>query len=409
MDNIQTYKDIQNEALQKFNTSSWPSQEEEEWRRTNLSKFSIDTYTSGEPNPAVTSLVTTTGEINDYDIDVSINADGKASALFSPQASESGVRLSLLSGNELPAPYDMIRWSFDKMDNKTGYYNFTRLGNALLLDIPGNVQLLKPVRVQYTADKSDSTVLYSLFINAGKNSEAEIIEKVTAAGERIYVNSTSTLFADMRTRIKTAFISDVSDSSIIIAHRNIRLGEESTFLDFQNFNGSKLSKGRTEVDLADDNITANLYGTVYAEGTEHFDIRTIQNHHAHNGKSKALLKSIVKEKGRTIFQGLINVGEHGALTDAYLTNNNIILNDSARADSIPALKIQNNDVKCSHGSTTGKIDPHQVFYLTSRGLSHEEAKSLILEGFLNQVYDVLPESFTNVSLPLIENKLSQVS
>lgn len=182
--------------------------------------------------------------------------------------------------------------------------------------------------------------------------------------------------------IKTAFISDISESSLLFIHRNILLEKGSNFLDFQNYNGSSLSKGRTEVILDGENIKANLYGAFIAEKEEHIDIKTVQNHRSTGGKSQTLLKSVVKDRGRTIFQGLIEVEEEGALTDAYLMNSNIVLNDTARADSIPALKIRNNDVKCSHGSATGKIDPHQVFYLTSRGFSKEKAKSFILEGFL---------------------------
>ncbi len=409
MDSRQTYKNIQNEAIQKFSTTSWPTQNEEEWRRTNLSKFAIEEYAAGEQHEAVANITSTVETTRWFDLDVSVNSEGDAAAVFSHEAEKAGVTLSLLSQGEASSIRNMIRWSFDKMDNKTGFWNFTRLGSALILDIPEGIHLSKPVRISYSMEKPDTTIFCSLFINAGDNSQAEIIEKITAEGEHSCINMLSTLSAARHSRIKTAFVSDVSDSSIIISHRNILLGKESTFLDFQNFNGSKLSKSRTEVDLAEEDITADLYGTVYAENTEHFDIRTIQNHQSKNGKSTALLKSVVTEKGRTIFQGLIDVGRQGVLTDAYLTNNNIILNDGARADSIPSLKIGNNDVKCSHGSTTGKIDPHKVFYLASRGLRQEEAKGLILEGFLNQVYNKLPESFITASLPLMEKKLSRVS
>ena len=92
---------------------------------------------------------------------------------------------------------------------------------------------------------------------------------------------------------------------------------------------------------------------------------------------------------------------------AYLTNHNLVLNNGARADSIPSLKIRNNDVKCSHGSTTGRINEEQVLYLTSRGISKDEARQMILEGFLGSVYDNLTEDINLYCSPLIMDKIIQ--
>ena len=104
---------------------------------------------------------------------------------------------------------------------------------------------------------------------------------------------------------------------------------------------------------------------------------------------------------------MIEVEADGALTDAYLTIHNIVLNSGARADSIPSLKIRNNDVKCSHGSTTGKINEEQILYLTSRGLDREEAMQMILEGFLSQVYDQLSVDIKSYCSPFLMDKLRQ--
>lgn len=397
--------EIQAKAEQKFNNSSWPSTKEEEWRRTDLKKIGIETYAEREQTPSVKTLsVIKEIDYSDYALKVRIDCSGTAEAVVSTEAAEKGVSLFLLSDKDASFN-EIIEWSFGKMDNKTGYWNFTRLSGSILLNIPPHVTITKPVIFEYSYKLSHSLSLPGLFIKAGEYSKAEVIHKITAEGTDLCIAGTAALFVKNNAEIKTAFISDISESSLLFIHRNILLEKGSNFLDFQNYNGSSLSKGRTEVILDGENIKANLYGAFIAEKEEHIDIKTVQNHRSTGGKSQTLLKSVVKDRGRTIFQGLIEVEEEGALTDAYLMNSNIVLNDTARADSIPALKIRNNDVKCSHGSATGKIDPHQVFYLTSRGFSKEKAKSFILEGFFNQVYDKLPESFTSVSKPILEKKL----
>jgi Fe-S cluster assembly protein SufD len=125
------------------------------------------------------------------------------------------------------------------------------------------------------------------------------------------------------------------------------------------------------------------------------DIKTVQNHNAPNTNSRAFYKGAVKDNGRAIYQGLIEVEQDAPLTDAYMTNKNLILGDGARADSIPSLKIKNNDVKCSHGSTTGKIDENEVFYLMTRGLSTSEAEKMVILGYFEEVLEKIPKQIVD--------------
>ena len=123
--------------------------------------------------------------------------------------------------------------------------------------------------------------------------------------------------------------------------------------------------------------------TTVAAG-QHMDIRTVQRHQSPRATSRAYYKGAVAGGGRTIFQGLIEVATGASGTDAYLTNRNLILGEAARSDSIPTLKIGNNDVKCSHGSTTGKLSADELFYLESRGLLRGrragDARGRVLRG-----------------------------
>jgi Fe-S cluster assembly protein SufD len=114
-------------------------------------------------------------------------------------------------------------------------------------------------------------------------------------------------------------------------------------------------------------------------------------HRAPHTTSRAFYRGAVRDESHAIYQGLIQVDHEAAGTDAYLTNKNLILSDEARADSIPSLNIKTDDVRCSHGSTTGKLDENQLFYLRTRGYTEAEAKRMLVEGYFEDLILQTPE------------------
>ncbi len=115
----------------------------------------------------------------------------------------------------------------------------------------------------------------------------------------------------------------------------------------------------------------------------------------------------VQGGGRSVYQGLIDVGQGASGTDAYLSNRNLLLGEGARADSIPTLRIGNNDVRCSHGSATGRLGEEELFYLQSRGLSEEEAREMLVLGFFEDLLERSPKSFREETLESIRRRLPQ--
>ena len=122
-----------------------------------------------------------------------------------------------------------------------------------------------------------------------------------------------------------------------------------------------------------------------AEGKQEFDQRTLQIHQAPNTKSDLLYKNALKDFSRTIFSGLIVVDPDAQKTDAYQSNRNLMLSDDAEANSLPGLEIQANDVRCTHGATSSRIDPEQEFYLESRGIKPADVQELLTFGFFDEV------------------------
>lgn len=127
-----------------------------------------------------------------------------------------------------------------------------------------------------------------------------------------------------------------------------------------------------------------------ADGTQHLDHDTQQNHHVPNTSSDLLFKGALKDKSRSVWQGMIHVAPGAQKTDGYQANRNLILSEDARADSIPGLEISADDVRCTHGATIGKIDPEPLFYLRSRGIPQEDAERLVVEGFFDPIMQRIP-------------------
>ena len=119
---------------------------------------------------------------------------------------------------------------------------------------------------------------------------------------------------------------------------------------------------------------------------------TALRHVSPGATSRAAYKGAVQGGGRSVYQGLIDVGQGASGTDAYLSNRNLLLGEGARADSIPTLRIGNNDVRCSHGSATGRLGEEELFYLQSRGLSEEEAREMLVLGFFEDLLERSPKS-----------------
>jgi len=127
---------------------------------------------------------------------------------------------------------------------------------------------------------------------------------------------------------------------------------------------------------------AELAGVSFGDGTQHLDHQSLQHHRAPNAHSELLLKVAVRGTARSVYSGMITVAKEAQGTDAYVANRNLLLSEGAKADSVPRLEIQANDVKCGHGATAGHIDGDQRFYLESRGIPRREADQLIVTGFM---------------------------
>jgi Fe-S cluster assembly protein SufD len=172
--------------------------------------------------------------------------------------------------------------------------------------------------------------------------------------------------------------------------------------------GSRLTKNFSDLDLAGEGAVGRMSGFYFTDGTQHLDHDTQQNHFAPHCTSDLLFKGALKGKSRSVWQGMIYVAPNAQKTDGYQANRNLVLDDQARADSIPGLEILADDVRCTHGATVGKLEQEPLFYLKSRGIPQKEAEQLVVEGFFDPIMQRIPfEGVRERFQQAIQDKLSK--
>jgi Fe-S cluster assembly protein SufD len=154
--------------------------------------------------------------------------------------------------------------------------------------------------------------------------------------------------------------------------------------------GSRLTKNFSEIDLDGSRSVGKMSGFYFADGEQHLDHDTQQNHNAPHTTSDLLFKGALRDKSRSVWQGMIYVAPGAQKTDGYQANRNLVLSRGARADSIPGLEIMADDVRCTHGATVGQLEQEHIFYLMARGLTRPEAERLVVDGFFDPILQRIP-------------------
>ncbi len=173
-------------------------------------------------------------------------------------------------------------------------------------------------------------------------------------------------------------------------HERCQIGRDSQIDWIFGAAGSHLTKNFTELDLDGEGSTGRMSGFYFGDGDQHLDHDTQQNHNAPHTTSDLLFKGALKDRSRSVWQGMIRVAHGAQKADGYQANRNLILSQHARADSIPGLEILADDVRCTHGATVGQLEEEPIFYLMSRGLPRREAERLVVDGFFDPIMQRIP-------------------
>jgi Fe-S cluster assembly protein SufD len=269
---------------------------------------------------------------------------------------------------------------------------------AVVLLIPAGVVVAEPIEVSWTRPDDGSVTFPRLVVEAGEGSEVTVVERFGSDDVSAVVVPVTELHAGPSARLRYVSVNRLGRRVWQLAHQIARGGRESTSLLATVALGGYYARVRSDARLDGVGASGEQIAAYFGGGDQMHDFRTLQDHAAPKTTSNLLFKGAVQGRARSVYTGLIRVRKEAPGTNAFQTNRNLKLSEEAWADSVPNLEIENNDVRCSHASAVGPIDPDQRFYLESRGVRPETAERLIVLGFFDEVLERLPDPIVAAEL-----------
>jgi Fe-S cluster assembly protein SufD len=365
------------EAAARYAELPLPTTRDEAWRFTDLKGFDPAAFEKGsEPVPVVMDLPQL------LDLDVAAMAQVSEAGIEIVGAPE-GVTFALLDEAN-PRLYELVGWS-----EKFAAHNAAVWQHGLLVHVPKGVVLEKPLYVRITNTVEGGSLFWRLLVIAEEGSQFTLIEEYASATPDLhgYTNAVVELFVEQAAKLEYVSVQNLSQETWHFANHHARVGRDAELDWVAGGFGAKKGKIRIQNDLSGPGATSRVTGAYFADGDQHMDYDTFQEHIAPSTESDFAFKGALRESARSVWRGMIRVEPDAQKTNAYQENRNLLLSDTAHADSIPGLEIMANDVRCTHGATLGKVNREELFYGMSRGLSRAEAERLIVRGFFQDVLD----------------------
>ena len=242
-------------------------------------------------------------------------------------------------------------------------------------------------------------------IKLNKNSELHVIEYIVNESKFKFINNSyENIILDKNSKLKNLHLQSNKNDGFFHKFLKNKLSFASEYSNLIFSSGPKFNKLDINCDLLGENIKCNILSGIFLKKNQHQEIKTCINHLFPNCKSYQKVKNVLSSESKGIFQGKIFVKDVAQKTDAYQLSKGLLLNDNAEFNSKPELEIYADDVKCSHGSTSGTIDENSLYYLMTRGLNREDSTKLLVKGFLNDVVEFIKSSTIK---KFVENKLEK--
>jgi len=357
------------EAAEAYRSLPLPNTTEEHWRFTDLKGFEPESFVGGGETEIATML----------DLDVAGYATVTENGIEIERAPE-GVRFE-----PLPEDYEQL-YSLIGWDEKFAAHNAAMWTHGLLVVVPKGVVLEKPLYVRIAAT---GQTFWRLVVVAEEGARASLIEEYAspAPDTAAYSNAAVELFVEQGAKLEYVSLQNLSAETWHFASHHARVGRDAELDWVAGGFGSKKGKTRIQNDLSGPGGTSRVTGAYFADGEQHLDYDTFQEHIAPHCTSDFAFKGALRDNATAVWRGMIRVEPDAQKKNAYQECRNLMLSPTAHAIPIPGLEIMANDVRCTHGATVSRVDREQLFYLMSRGLPRAEAERLVVRGFFQDVLD----------------------
>lgn len=264
------------------------------------------------------------------------------------------------------------------------------LRDGLVVDIPAGELVDKPVDISVFPNNSNFFSPRTI-IRLGRGAQLTLVENIGGQGA-CWNNTVTQIIVGENARLYHYRVQDSAAGAVYTGNTQVQIGRDGTYEAFTLTAGAALSRNQFHAALQGANASCNLYGVNLLKGGQHGDTTAEIEHLAPYCRSNQFVRSVLAGQAHGVFQGKVHVHRPAQKTDAYQLSNALLLSEGAEMDTKPELEIYADDVKCSHGATTGKLDEEPLFYLRTRGLPEAEARALLIGAFVGEVVDKLVDN-----------------
>ena len=407
---------LRKQAFEEYLALPVPSQETEEWRYTDLSAFdlSFTPFVSGggPESLAGTQVLKEAGVVGERaGLQIQRNSE-VVSTRAADSLSKKGVIFCDLDRAAALHP-DLVEPNLHTLV-PTSRTKFTALHGAFrtagtFLYVPPATTVELPLQTLTYLDADGAAVFPHTLIVVGEDAEVTFIDRFASPDlSRGFSDAIVEIVAGPASRVRYVSIQEWGSGVTHLGVQRARVGRGADFRSLAIGFGASLARAEAESVLAEPGGSSEMLGVFFADGTQHFDHRSVQDHVAPNCTSDLLYKGALKGASRAVYSGWVHVRKEAQKTNAMQTSRNMVLSERAKADAIPNLEIEANDVRCGHAASVGPVEEETLFYLQSRGIPRKEAERLVVFGFFGEVLDrVLLSEVRDSAAATIEAELAK--
>ncbi|MDG1668114.1 MAG: Fe-S cluster assembly protein SufD [Opitutae bacterium] len=387
---------LRNEGKAQFDILPAPTARDERWRFASVGKLSIAGFAPASAPTAdkLAELVKRSKLVSEragqlvYADDTQAQFEGLSEALAAKGVIYLPVLEAVAQHPELMQKY-FLQESTELGSEKYFGLHAQLVKAGSILYVPKGVEIEQPFVNYYWTSSEKAAVFPHTLIIAEENAKASVVDiffSETENNQALNV-SVSNIHAASGANIFRKVVQDWNEKTVSF-QLDTTVADRDTLVKNLAVNiGAERARFENQTRIEGSGADVKMYSLTVAEESQEFDQRTFQTHNAGNAVSDLLYKNALLDKARTIFSGLIKVAEGAQQTDAYQTNRNLLLDPTAEANALPGLEILANDVKCSHGATTGNVDAEELFYMMQRGIAKRDAMKLMVFGFFEEVIE----------------------
>jgi len=388
-------KEIKEKNFNKFIEQGFPTKRIEDWKFSDLNQIISTSFENLDFSKKDNQSSIDDDFVNEFEHNKIFFVNGNISKIDFSYENEEKI---ILNHN--------LELDKELNDNALLNLNNAFVSNYIKITVGKGYQFQKPlILYNYLTSDLDSCGLnMRLDINLEEDTSLNVINISNENIKNNFLNFRQKINIGKNSVLKNYSLDVNPTSNIKYSFKDIDLDKNSHLEYFILSKGSKFAKHDINCSLNNEYGSVVLNGIIDLDKKKHHEIKTLINHNEENCKSYQLIKSVLNENSKGVYQGKIYVNSKAQKTDGYQLSRALLLNENVEFNAKPELEIYADDVKCSHGSTSGNIDENSIFYLMSRGLSHAQSKRLLTNGFLNEVI----EKITNEDVKSLVKKLTDI-